>query len=244
MAGRRELLLEVAADLIARHGFAKTAVADVAEAAGIAKGSVYREFASKDELLAALLRTRSLRLIERVCEAVEADPDGSRLSAVYRHGLRALLDDPLLCALYTRDSRVLGALVRGHGPGSPHPDWAGEIVLALRDAGLIRSDLPTDAVAHVLGVITTGMITIGGTAGTGPAPAVEGTFRVLTELIAGGLEPVAPADPGSGRRAVRALADRFGARIAGSDQPEREQPPGRHTAGPAVDRAPTTCRRP
>ncbi|WP_214368278.1 TetR/AcrR family transcriptional regulator [Pseudonocardia sp. H11422] len=221
MAGRRELLLEVAAGLIARHGYAKTAVADVAEAAGIAKGSVYREFASKDEMLAELLRTRSQRLLERVRDAVEADPDGARLSAVCRHGLRALLDDPLLCALYTRDTRVLGTRVRAHGPDPARHGWMGEIVLALREAGLIRSDLPIDAVAHVLGVIATGMITVG------EASAAEDTLRVLTELVARGLEPVAPVDPESGRRAVRALADRLGARVTGPGDDARTDRPAR-----------------
>jgi AcrR family transcriptional regulator len=51
---RREQLLDAAEALLLEHGLRATTVADVAEAAGVAKGTMYLYYTSKDELLAGL----------------------------------------------------------------------------------------------------------------------------------------------------------------------------------------------
>ena len=51
---RREQLLDAAEQLLLEQGLKTTTVADVAEAAGVAKGTMYLYFRSKDELLAGL----------------------------------------------------------------------------------------------------------------------------------------------------------------------------------------------
>jgi AcrR family transcriptional regulator len=59
----RERILEVAEELFGSRSYAETKVADVAAAAGIATGSVYRYFPNKRELLVEVLRhlNRELR---------------------------------------------------------------------------------------------------------------------------------------------------------------------------------------
>src|ERR1700730_11097254 len=52
----RERLLAVAADLFYRHGIRAVGVEAIAEAAGTNKMTLYRHFASKDELVAECLR--------------------------------------------------------------------------------------------------------------------------------------------------------------------------------------------
>jgi AcrR family transcriptional regulator len=51
---RRDALLDAAARVFREKGLAAATVADVARTAGMAKGSVYQSFSSKEELLAAL----------------------------------------------------------------------------------------------------------------------------------------------------------------------------------------------
>jgi TetR/AcrR family transcriptional regulator, transcriptional repressor for nem operon len=51
---RREQILDAAARVLVERGLAATTMADVAEAASLAKGTVYLYFASKAELLAGL----------------------------------------------------------------------------------------------------------------------------------------------------------------------------------------------
>lgn len=70
---RRDQLLDAAEEVLMTKGLAATTVADVAEEAGLAKGTVYLHFASKDELLAGL-RARHL---QRFAEALgPPEPDG------------------------------------------------------------------------------------------------------------------------------------------------------------------------
>lgn len=52
----RQRLYEAAMELIAEHGFSATTVDDIALRAGVAKGTVYYNFPSKNALFEALLR--------------------------------------------------------------------------------------------------------------------------------------------------------------------------------------------
>ena len=60
----RELLLEAAAAVFARVGFAAASLEQVAEEAGFSKGAVYSNFAGKDDLFLALLDQRLTRYDE------------------------------------------------------------------------------------------------------------------------------------------------------------------------------------
>jgi AcrR family transcriptional regulator len=56
---RRAQLIDAALSLFAERGFRATTIADIADATGTAHGLVYHYFASKDELLAAVLERYS-----------------------------------------------------------------------------------------------------------------------------------------------------------------------------------------
>ncbi len=53
---KRKRILEVAGRLFARYGFADTRMDDVAEEAGLGKGTVYRYFGSKEGLFVEVIR--------------------------------------------------------------------------------------------------------------------------------------------------------------------------------------------
>jgi AcrR family transcriptional regulator len=84
---RREQLLNAAQRVLVERGLRATTVADVAAAAGVAKGTTYLYFASKDELLAGL----RARYVERVAAALDAHPDGPVIERL-RHLVIALFD--------------------------------------------------------------------------------------------------------------------------------------------------------
>lgn len=75
-AERREQLLDVAADLFASQGYARTTTAQLAKAAGVTEPIIYRHFASKRDLFVALIeRTGEQTLTQWEADlAEEADP--------------------------------------------------------------------------------------------------------------------------------------------------------------------------
>ena len=54
---RQKQILDAAVSEFAQHGFHETRMEDIARASGLAKGTVYLYFKSKDAIIAALLRT-------------------------------------------------------------------------------------------------------------------------------------------------------------------------------------------
>lgn len=78
--GRRARLVDVAIDMFTRYGVKKTSIEDVARAAGIAKGSVYLEFRSKEDLFRAAAERVAQQLLDAA--AVAADGEGPLLERV------------------------------------------------------------------------------------------------------------------------------------------------------------------
>ncbi len=65
---KRPLILRAATELFAEQGFAAVRVADIAERAGIGKGTVYEYFTSKDELLFAVFEWMNEAIFERISD--------------------------------------------------------------------------------------------------------------------------------------------------------------------------------
>src|SRR5450432_3414537 len=74
----RERILAVAADLFYRHGIRAVGVEEIAEAAGTNKMTLYRHFASKDELVAECLRQFARQADALWDELEAAHPDDPR----------------------------------------------------------------------------------------------------------------------------------------------------------------------
>ena len=64
--GRREDILDAALDLFAERGFHGTAIPDIASAAGVAAGTIYRHFSGKEELVNVLYRRAKQELVDEV----------------------------------------------------------------------------------------------------------------------------------------------------------------------------------
>ncbi|MFD8983169.1 TetR/AcrR family transcriptional regulator [Streptomyces sp. NPDC059564] len=104
----RQKLYEAAVTLIAEQGFSATTVDEIAERAGVAKGTVYYNFASKTDLFEELLRhgvgllTASLRAAAQETE----ERGGTRveaLDAMIRAGLVFIDRYPAFTQLYVAE---------------------------------------------------------------------------------------------------------------------------------------------
>lgn len=104
----RRKLFEAAVTLIAEQGFSSTTVDEIAERAGVAKGTVYYNFASKTVLFEELLRHGIELLTDSLQAAADetADRGGSRvdaLDAMIRAGLDFITRYPSLTQLYVAE---------------------------------------------------------------------------------------------------------------------------------------------
>ena len=90
---RRSELIEVALRLFAERGFRATTIADIATATGTAHGLVYHYFASKDELLEAVLDRYAYLPRLRELLAVSPDRPASEVLTEIAVGLSAMLRD-------------------------------------------------------------------------------------------------------------------------------------------------------
>ena len=83
--GKRQILVEAAAEVFAKQGFAKTRVADISECAGVGKGTVYEYFSSKEELFFAVFEWIKDEIRSRVDAVVDdATPAREVLTAIFR----------------------------------------------------------------------------------------------------------------------------------------------------------------
>ncbi|MES0835069.1 TetR/AcrR family transcriptional regulator [Nocardiopsis sp. NPDC006198] len=91
-SGRREAtrhrLFEAAVGLISEQGYGATTVDEIAERAGVAKGTVYYNFGGKSELYTALMEWGVSRLADTLKDAAPPSaPPAEALTAVLRAGV-------------------------------------------------------------------------------------------------------------------------------------------------------------
>jgi AcrR family transcriptional regulator len=161
---RAQRILDAAAALILRWGYNKTTIDDVARQAGVAKGTIYLHWKTREELFVALMRRERLALAEDFKLRLEQDPTGATLHGLIKHSALALMQRPLLKAELVRDLDVLGKLARSEYNSAAYAKrLAGfnTYLEFLRDHGLVRSDLSPRAQIYIVSAIFMGFFLIG-----------------------------------------------------------------------------------
>ncbi len=104
---KRERILASATDLFTRFGYRKTSIDEVAQASGVAKGTVYLYYRNKAELVLHAIALEKLVLMDRLFGllALEA-PAAERLRQLIALGLLGVREMPLLARL-TEDGQEL-----------------------------------------------------------------------------------------------------------------------------------------
>lgn len=113
---RRDEIMVAAKKVFARKGFHATTIADIAKEAGLAYGSIYWYFDSKDDLFHALMAVEEQALRAHVSAAVERrDGDGE---APFRTAVQATFEffeaDKATVKLLFRDAYALGDRFEKH----------------------------------------------------------------------------------------------------------------------------------
>jgi AcrR family transcriptional regulator len=114
---RRDEIMAAAKKVFARKGFHATTIADIAKEAGLAYGSIYWYFDSKDDLFHALMAVEEDALRNHIAAAVGAreDSDGE---APFRTAVQATFEffeaDKATVKLLFRDAYALGDRFEKH----------------------------------------------------------------------------------------------------------------------------------
>ena len=154
---KRDAILRAAIDTFAERGYFNAQVADVARGAGVAAGTVYLYFKSKDDLLVSIFE-RSMReglTNSRAAVADLADPP-ERLRRLARGHLARLGNDRNLAIVFQVELRQSTKFMERFS-STLLRDYLGLIREAIADGqreGLFRADIkPTSAAKMLFGAL-------------------------------------------------------------------------------------------
>src|SRR5512134_1508286 len=103
---KRERILDAAERIFARDGFFAAKVADVAKDAGVADGTIYLYFKSKDDLLISLFESRMERVNATLATAIAGTSGAqAKLVALIRTYLGLVKDQPSTAEIMTVELR-------------------------------------------------------------------------------------------------------------------------------------------
>ena len=151
---RRDVILERAADLFAKQGVAATTVREIAEAVGILSGSLYHHFASKDEIVDAIVSSFMDDLVSRYDAVLAADTDpAGRLIGLVKASIATSANHPHATEIYQNDARYLqaaeGTTVVRRSARAVRAAWI-QVLEEGAAAGVFRDDVPVKVIYPLL----------------------------------------------------------------------------------------------
>jgi TetR/AcrR family fatty acid metabolism transcriptional regulator len=154
---KRDAILRAAIDTFAERGYFNAQVADVARAAGVAAGTVYLYFKSKDDLLLSIFERSMRDGLSRGREAVaDLEDPPERLRRLARGHLARLGNDRNLAIVFQVELRQSTKFMERFS-STLLRDYLGLIREAIADGqrqGLFRSDIkPTSAAKMLFGAL-------------------------------------------------------------------------------------------
>jgi TetR/AcrR family fatty acid metabolism transcriptional regulator len=152
-AEKRQAILDGAVRVFAEKGFFNGTMAEIARAAGVADGTLYLYFESKDDLLLSIFDEKMQELCKRARDAiagVESAVEAVRQVCLIH--LAAVEENPELAAVLIVELRQSNAFVRDvEKPGlSAYLALIGDLVKRGQSLGEIRADVHPGAVKRAL----------------------------------------------------------------------------------------------
>ena len=160
---RADRILDAAAELMLRWGYNKTTIDDIARYAGVAKGTIYLHWKTREDLFMVLMRREYVRLMEDIQQRISGDPEGGTLHGITKHSMLATMKSPLMKAVLLRDTDLLGEWTRKEYAS---PSYSAQIAQSLaliellRSRGVVRDDIDVRRQVFMLDAITMGFLMI------------------------------------------------------------------------------------
>ncbi len=107
-------IIEAAVRVFARKGYFNSRVSDIAHEAGIAAGTIYLYFDTKEDILITMFREKMAAFVETVRKAIAQDHDAvAKLRRLIRLHFQILQDNPELAEVVQVELRQGQKLFRG-----------------------------------------------------------------------------------------------------------------------------------
>ncbi|MET8333620.1 TetR/AcrR family transcriptional regulator [Streptosporangium canum] len=190
---RADRILDAAADLLIRLGYRKITIEDIAQQAGIGKGTVYLHWRTKQQLFEALILREAITYLGKLMDGLRADP-----SMVLPHRLMAasfliVHDRPVLRSMFSGDAKQLQAgmadsAIRGHDLFA-----TARFFDLLTRHGLVRDDVPNQAYAW--SAVHSGFHLLGNLDPATAEPDVRARADSLAHVVRTAFEPADRPDP-------------------------------------------------
>jgi TetR/AcrR family transcriptional regulator, fatty acid metabolism regulator protein len=149
---KRERILAAAERIFARHGFFAARVSEVAKEAGVADGTIYLYFKSKDDLLISVFESRMANVNEQLRAAIANLPPSAQLRAFIRAYLRMVSDEPTAVEVLTIELRQSSKFMKEYD----NPRFAdflrmlGGIIADGQACGELDASIPSHVAARMI----------------------------------------------------------------------------------------------
>jgi TetR/AcrR family fatty acid metabolism transcriptional regulator len=146
-------IIDAAVRVFARNGFYNSRVSDIAREAGIASGTIYLYFKTKDEILVTLFREKMAGFVSALRKEISGEPDApAKLRRLVRLHFETLEGRPELAEVVQLELRQGQKFFRGASAQeiSAYFDLIGSVLEEGVAAGVFRRDLPVKVATKVL----------------------------------------------------------------------------------------------
>ena len=150
---RSQNIIEAAVRVFARKGYYNSRVSDIAREAGIAAGTIYLYFKTKDDILVTLFRDKMAEFVGSLRKAIADEPDAvAKVRRLVVLHFRMLEDDPELAEVVQVELRQGQKFFRG--PATQEIATYFALIASVLEegvaAGSFRRDLPVKIATKML----------------------------------------------------------------------------------------------
>ncbi|HLL22292.1 MAG TPA: TetR/AcrR family transcriptional regulator [Kofleriaceae bacterium] len=150
---KRERILAAAERVFARRGFFASRVSEIAKDAGVADGTIYLYFKSKDDLLISLFENRMKQVNEVLKTAVEAQARPiDQLRVLIKTYLQLIHDEPAAAEVLTIELRQSSKFMKEY-ENAEFADFLrmlGGVIAKGQEAGELHDGVPAHIAARMI----------------------------------------------------------------------------------------------
>jgi TetR/AcrR family fatty acid metabolism transcriptional regulator len=150
---KHQQIIEAAVRVFARNGYYNSRVSDIAREAGVASGTIYLYFKTKDEILVTLFREKMAAWVASVRDEIAGEPDPvAKIRRLVALHFSVLEKDPALAEVVQVELRQGHKFFRGASAHeiSAYFELIGSVLEEGQAAGVFRDDVPVKIATKVL----------------------------------------------------------------------------------------------